>query len=186
MEIIDALEQAWAQSAELIGKLDAAQLAVPTPCAGWDVRALLNHTLGETVMMSAVNRGEPSTHEWPDVVDDAANLPVLWASIGADSVASWRESGLDGTRTYFYGTFPAAASALINLGEVVVHTWDLANATGIEAPMDPDRATLVYSLYSAFPLDGMRNSGQLGPEVPVPADAPITDRLLGLLGRDVR
>jgi hypothetical protein len=41
-------------------------------------------------------------------------------------------------------------------------------------------------LYSAFPLDGMRNSGQLGPEVPTPENAPIADRLLGLLGRNAR
>lgn len=146
MEIIDALEESWALGAKLVGKLDDAHLTLPTPCAGWHVQALLNHTLGE---------------------------------------ASWRESGLRGERTYFYGTFPAGASALINLGEVVVHTWDLADATGIDAPMDPDHAALIYSLYSAFPLDGMRSSGQLGPEVPVPGDAPVTNRLLGLLGRDV-
>ncbi|MFN2560759.1 MAG: TIGR03086 family metal-binding protein [Jatrophihabitans sp.] len=186
MEIIDALEQSWALGANLIGKLDDAHLTRPTPCAGWDVRALLNHTLGEAVMMSAVNRGEPSVHEWADVVDDDANLVQLWTAIGADNVASWRTSGLGGERTYFYGTFPARASALINLGEVVVHTGDLAEATGIDAPMDPDHAALVYSLYSAFPLDGMRSSGQLGPEVPVPEGAPIGTRLLGLLGRDAR
>lgn len=90
MEIIDALEQSWALGAKLIGRLDGAQLTLATPCSGWDVHALLNHTLGESVMMSAVNRGEPSVHEWADVVDDHANLLQLWTSIGEDNVASWR------------------------------------------------------------------------------------------------
>lgn len=106
-----------------------------------------------------------------------------WTGVAASNVASWRESGLEGDRTYFYGTFPAGASAVINLGEVVVHTWDLAMALGRPAPKDPGLATLAYELYSYVPLDGMRAAGHLGPEVPVPADAPVEDRMLGLLGR---
>jgi uncharacterized protein (TIGR03086 family) len=184
VEIIDALEQSWALGGDLISGLDSAQLTAPTRCAGWDVRALLNHTLGEGMMITAVNRGERAVADPADLVDDGANLLRVWTHVGEDNVASWRESGLAGDRTYFYGTFPAAAAALINLGEVVVHSWDLAAAVGIDAPMDPDLAALVYGVYSAFPLDGMRRSGQLGPEVPVPDDGPIADRLLGLLGRD--
>jgi uncharacterized protein (TIGR03086 family) len=186
MEIVDALERSWTAGRELVSSLDTSQLTAATPCAGWNVRNLLNHTLGECVMMTAVNRGEASTPEHADLVGDESNLVRVWTAIGEENVASWRESGLVGDRTYFYGTFPASASALINLGEVVVHRWDIATATGNDATIDADLATLVYSLYSAFPLDGMRSSGQLGPEVPTPEDAPIADRLLGLLGRDVR
>jgi uncharacterized protein (TIGR03086 family) len=98
-------------------------------------------------------------------------------------VASWHERGLDGDRAYFYGTFPARVGLLVNIGEVVVHSWDLARATGQHYDFDPDLALLVHGLYSAFPLDGMRSNGSLGPEIPVPADAPVADRLLGLLGR---
>jgi uncharacterized protein (TIGR03086 family) len=183
MDHIDALDRAWKDGGDLVAGLSAADLGRTTPCAGWDVRDLLGHALGESDMMSRVNRGAKSSSEYPDFVRDGATLVDEWQRIAADNVASWHEGGLDGERTYFYGTFPTGVCLLINIGEVVVHSWDLAQATGERHDVDPELAALVYSLYSAFPLDGMRANGSLGPEVPVPADAPVADRLLGLLGR---
>jgi hypothetical protein len=64
-----------------------------------------------------------------------------------------------------------------------MHTWDLARATGQDDTLDPE--------YSAELLEGMipyeeamRTSGQYGPRVPVPDDAPVQDRMLGFIGRD--
>ncbi|MDT4919817.1 MAG: hypothetical protein QOI15_719 [Pseudonocardiales bacterium] len=183
MDHIDALERAWKLGSDLLAGLRPADLSLATPCEGWDVRDLLVHTLGETDMMSQVNRGAKSSGEYPDFVGDGASLDGAWQRIGADNVASWHEGGLDGNRAYFYGTFPARVCLLVNIGEVVVHSWDLARPTGQRYDIDPDLAQLVYGLYSAFPLDGMRANGSLGPEILVPADAPVADRLLGLLGR---
>jgi uncharacterized protein (TIGR03086 family) len=183
MDQIDALERAWKDGADLVVGLSPAQLAQATPCAGWDVRDLLVHTLGESDMMSRVNRGAKSDSEYPDFVGDGTSLVDEWQRIAADNVASWHEGGLDGDRTYFYGTFPTRVCLLVNIGEIVVHSWDLAQATGERQDIDPDLAALVHGLYSAFPLDGMRANGSLGPEVPVRAEAPVADRLLGLLGR---
>ncbi|WP_281289176.1 hypothetical protein [Leekyejoonella antrihumi] len=33
--------------------------------------------------------------------------------------------------------------------------------------------------YAAIPLDGMRAGGMLAAEVPVPIDAPVSERMLG-------
>lgn len=134
-------------------------------------------------MMTLVNRGEQSSNDLGDLVSDGHDLTKLFMRYGQDNVESWRESGLEGERTYFYGTFPATASAVINLGEVVVHSWDLAKATSQLGTLNPDMAGLIYDLYSFVPLDGMRAAGQLGSAVDVPADAPVADRMLGLLGR---
>lgn len=183
MNHIDALGSAWKLGNDLLAGLRPADLDRATPCAGWDVRELLVHTLGEADMMSQVNRGAQSSSEYPDLVGDGASLDGGWQRVGADNVASWHDGGLAGDRAYFYGTFPARVALLINLGEVVVHSWDLARATGRHYDIDPELAELVYGLYSAFPLDGMRANGSLGPEVPVPAGAPVAHRLLGLLGR---
>jgi uncharacterized protein (TIGR03086 family) len=184
MDPIDALELSWKQGAELVGDLGPEDLTLPTPCAGWDVRALLNHTLGEVVMMTRVNGGQPGgTDDHGDLVGDGLALGALWDELGRANVASWREAGLQGDRAYFYGTFPAAAAAISNLGEVLLHSWDLAQATGRGYVIDPDLAALVYGLYSAVPLDDKRAKGVLGPEVTMPADAPVADRVLALLGR---
>jgi uncharacterized protein (TIGR03086 family) len=183
MDPIDALDQAWTAHAKLIAGLDTQQLTASTDCTEWNVRGLLNHTLGEAQMMTMVNRGEQAGNDHGDLVGDGTDLPEMWARFADDNVSSWRESGLEGERAYFYGTFPASAALLINLGEVLVHGWDLAQATGQDTTLDPDHAALVYDLYGSFPLDGMRAGGTLGPEVVVSGDAPLSDRLLGLLGR---
>lgn len=184
MDSIDALELAWKQGAELVAGLGPDQLSRPTPCTGWDVRRLLNHTLGEVVMMTEVNRGRPGgTDDHGDLVGDGLSLGALWDETGHTNVASWREGGVEGDRAYFYGTFPAGAAVVINVGEVLVHSWDLAQATGREYAIDPELAVLVDGLWRAVPLDEQRAHGVLGPEVSVPDDAPIADRMLGLLGR---
>jgi uncharacterized protein (TIGR03086 family) len=182
MDLIDTLERAWAQGRELMSGLTTADLAAPTPCPDWDLAALINHLLGEAQMMSDVNRGATDTSVHGDLVAPG-DLIHSWECVAKDNVASWRESGLDGTRTYFYGTFPAAASIVINLGEVLLHSWDIAQAARLGFAIDPELAAPVYDLYCSVPLEGMRAGGQLGAEIPVPADAALADRLLGLLGR---
>lgn len=183
MDPIDALERSWEDGARIVSGLTPEDLTTPTACAGWDVKQLLNHTLGECRMMTLVNQGKPSSSDHGDFVGDGAGLRETWARLGRENVDSWRASGLDGERAYFYGTFPASASAVINLGEVLVHTWDLAQGVGVDFEPDPELASLVHGLYAAIPLDGMRAGGMLADEVPVPDDAPVSRRMLGLLGR---
>lgn len=183
MNPIDALERSWNDGASIVARLTAEDLTKPTACAGWNVKELLNHTLGECQMMTLVNQGRTAGNDRGDLVGDGTGLGETWAKLGKENIASWRGSGLDGTRTYFYGTFPAGASAVINLGEVLVHTWDLARGIDADFELDPEQAALVHGLYAAIPLDGMRKGGMLAAEVPVAADAPVAARMLGLLGR---
>jgi len=68
-------------------------------------------------------------------------------------------------------------------GDVFLHSWDLARATGQEPDLDPARCAVM--LAGMEPLDELlRQSGQYGPRVPVPDDAPVPDRLIGFIGRD--
>lgn len=182
MDPIDDLEQAWKQGGDLVGAFGPGALEAATPCAGYDVRAVVNHVLGEALMMTEANRGVAGSNERGDLISQG-DARTVWETIGRDNVDSWREAGLDGDRSYVYGTFSASVGVVINLGEVLVHYWDLAKGTGQSCELDPELWATVYGLYRAMPLDGLRAGGVFGPEVPVPADAPVPDRLLGLLGR---
>jgi uncharacterized protein (TIGR03086 family) len=183
MDYTDALEMSWKHGANLIAEVRPADFSAPTPCTGWDVRALLNHVLGEATMMTEVNRGKTSEPFHADLVGDGTGIVATWESLADRNVTSWRTSGLDGERAYFYATVPATAGLVINLGEVLVHSWDLAQAIGKQFDVDAELAGLVYGLYNAIPLDDMRAHGHLGPQVAVPDSAPIAERMLGLLGR---
>ena len=65
------------------------------------------------------------------------------------------------------------------------HGWDLAVATG--RPYEPDpaaaQACLDHAHEFAAAVPEARDTSY-GPVVPVPDDAPVSDRLLGLTGRN--
>lgn len=114
-----------------------------------------------------------------------ADPPAALAAARDANLASWRAPGaFDGDRIYPFGAFPAPAAALVNLEEVVVHTWDLSKATGQDPAINAAVAELVYGFCRSIPLDDYRAHGAFGPAVPVPAAAPVTDRLVALLGRE--
>ena len=74
------------------------------------------------------------------------------------------------------------AIATFVLGDVLVHTWDLARAGGLDETLDPD---VVHDMLVAMePLDEMlRASGQYGPRVEVAPDADEQTRLIAFTGR---
>jgi uncharacterized protein (TIGR03086 family) len=182
MDGITALDRSYAQAAKLVANLGSDQLSAGTPCAGWDVATLLNHTFGAGWMFTLVNQGQSVGGDAGDVIggDPAGALEKLATA----NLASWRQPGaLEGDRTYPFGTFPAGAGLMINLGEVVLHGWDLAKATGQDSTIDPELAAVVYGFYRELSLDEYRAHGAFGPDIYVPETAPTADRLLGYLGR---
>lgn len=81
------------------------------------------------------------------------------------------------------GTMPGSAAALVNAVEVAAYTWDLAQALGVDTPMDEGTAAHLHEFTLTLPLDDLRAAVELGPEVALPADAPWADRLLAISGR---
>jgi uncharacterized protein (TIGR03086 family) len=68
-------------------------------------------------------------------------------------------------------------------GDVFLHSWDLARATGQDATLDPDRCATM--LAGMEPLDEMlRQSGEYGPRVDVPDGSDVQTRLVAFIGRD--
>ncbi len=68
------------------------------------------------------------------------------------------------------------------MNDVLLHTWDLAHATGQDETLDPDEVAALYE--GMLPLDEMlRQSGQYGPRVEVPDDADVQTKLIAFIGR---
>nr|BFE80330.1 hypothetical protein GCM10020093_029310 [Planobispora longispora] len=109
---------------------------------------------------------------------------------------AWRaESAWTGTTEVGGNELPADVAGAAALDEVIVHGWDLAVATGQPYPgADPALTeTLTEALTTAYRWVGAvaaqnpdGSPGLFGPPVPVPGDAPLLERLLGLTGRDPR
>ena len=67
-------------------------------------------------------------------------------------------------------------------GDVLLHTWDLARATGQDESLDADEVHRMFVGMEPFD-DVLRSSGHYGPRVEVPADADEQTKLIAFTGR---
>jgi uncharacterized protein (TIGR03086 family) len=152
----------------------------PTPCEGWVARDVVRHLV-----------------EWlPAFFFTQWDVePLPGPSVDDDPVAAWK--ALDGTIQAALAD-PTVAGAVVEtqMGpasfeqnidtictpDVLVHTWDLARATGQDETLDAEE---VHRFVEGMePHDqAMRESGHYGPRVPVPDDADEQTRLLAFVGR---
>jgi uncharacterized protein (TIGR03086 family) len=148
---------------------------------------LVNHLLhwGPALEAAARKEDAASPDEHRDLVtDDWA--PRLERRIDR-LVAAWGEpaawTGV--TRLGSPSDLPAAMIGGMVLGEIVVHGWDLARATGQHVRWDDEPLEFLHDEVAKTAEMG-RGMGVYGPAVPVPQTAPPLDRILGLTGRDPR
>jgi uncharacterized protein (TIGR03086 family) len=152
----------------------------PAPVDGWTAREVVRHLV-----------------EWFPAFLSAGGVELARGpSVDDDPVAAWRThaegvqallDGPDPDRPFSHavaGTHPLdGAIDLFYTSDVFMHTWDLARATGQDDQLDPDFCAQL--LEGMTPMeDLLRSSGQYGPAVPVPDDAPVQDRMIGFIGRD--
>ncbi len=182
------IDQAVTTALEVVENIEPDQLDAPTPCAEFDVRRLVNHLLFWGPSLNAAARKQtvpPPAAAESDVDlttgDWAAELGVLLR----DRADAWREpSAWVGTTTLGSPReLPAGMIGAMVLGETVVHTWDLARATGQEPSWDAEVLEFLHADLLQTAQMG-RDMGIYGPEVPVPPDAPLIERILGLTGRE--
>jgi uncharacterized protein (TIGR03086 family) len=67
--------------------------------------------------------------------------------------------------------------------EVLVHTWDLGRATGVDVTLDSHLCQIGLDR-AMTGLRQLKAPDMFGPPIPVPGDAAIQDRLVGAFGRD--
>jgi uncharacterized protein (TIGR03086 family) len=75
----------------------------------------------------------------------------------------------------------AAAADMIGTTDVLIHTWDLARATGLDEHLDPDEVHRF--VIGMEPMDEMIRGEHFGPRVPVADDADEQTRLIAFVGR---
>ncbi|HET6318083.1 MAG TPA: TIGR03086 family metal-binding protein [Chloroflexota bacterium] len=156
-----------------------------TPCSEWDVRALVDHVVRWNLFVpeflagrSIADMADPFTREV--LGDDPAASATRSAQ---QAIAAFNASGaLEALVHHPYGEMPGAQVLYLRLFDNTIHGWDLAHALGIDHPIDPEVAGLLYAV-SDSQREAIRASGAFGPEIAVPPDADVQSRLLGLLGR---
>ena len=181
------LQRACTATDRVVEHVTDEQLALPTPCDGWDVRALLNHLLGTLALGEALLSDSPPAvamgpGELP-AVDLVGDDPHKAYRVGVERLLATADGGaFDRTHATPFGDMPGRILGGFTTLDILVHGWDLAVATGQPATLDDDLAETVLS-FARETITVDTRAPRIAAEVPVPADASATDRLVGYLGR---
>ncbi len=159
----------------------------PTPCAEFDVRALVGHLVGAIHRIGHVGAGghfadAPAVTEG---VVDAELLAAFDARVGATQQVWSEDAVLTRLLTLPWAQLPGWIALSIYVSEISVHTWDLAVATRQEVQWDDEVLHLsLETMQRGLPAEGRDDPFvPFNPVVEVPADAAVIDRLVAWNGR---
>lgn len=174
------------QAEHLAGAVHPDQLFNPTPCAEYDVRALLGHLVAVLRKVAHVGVGKDAD-DIPAVIDGVADESWVNAIKRArsDLEAVWAEDEvLDRTLELPWATLPGRAVLDAYTHELTVHSWDLAHATGRLAQLDHDLGDRALDWFTRFvPPDSRGEQAGFQAVVSVPDDTDVYSRLAAFTGR---
>ncbi|MYT29194.1 MULTISPECIES: TIGR03086 family metal-binding protein [unclassified Streptomyces] len=181
--VLYAYERVAGAVGALVAGLRPADLARPTPCAGWTVRELLGHIVWESLMVASIAEGTPRTDHLADHLGDDPRAAFEESARAA--LAVFRSSGMT-ARTFGPHEAPGALLVQQVVIELLAHGWDLARAldapTGLAPEVAEETLAAARRLYGAAPRTA---GGSFAPERPAPPGATAADRLAAYLGREV-
>ena len=162
------------------------QWSLPTPCQDWDVRALVNHVVGEDRWTEPLMRGatieEVGDRLDGDLLGDDPRVAALDAADGA-TLAVGEELPSGGKVHLSYGDEDMAEYVAQLTADHLIHGWDLAVATGGDTTLDDDLVAAVGTWFAGRE-EMYRAAGVIAARAEADGD-PQSD-LLARFGRDPR
>jgi len=164
------------------------QWAGATPCAEWDVRALVNHVVGELRWIPPLLAGQTIAEVGDRLAGDLLgdNPQRAWAEAADDALAAAGQPGaLARTVHLSYGDSKADEYLSELTADVVIHTWDLASAIRADERLDPELLAFAGAILEPR-VEAWRSAGAFGAAIDVPAGADAQTKFLALVGRSAR
>ena len=152
----------------------------PAPCEGWTTRDIVAHLVEwvPTVIGKSGIAFPPGPTPANDPHGAWIDLAATLQTALDDSEVSAREfdAGPPGRMTV------ENAIGMLVLGDVLIHTWDLARACGLDETLD--QGIVTNMLHGMQPIDDMlRTSGHYGPKITVANDTDDQTKLIAFTGR---
>jgi len=162
-----------------IAEVGADQWSLPTGCTEWTVTQLVEHAVGA---QRFVPRALGATGAIDTEGDDQAEV---WRAVHAAADETFGVPGaMDVVVTLPFGEMPAGQGLGFPIGDLLIHTWDLARAIGADDRLDQDACASVFA--TLHPLDeALRSPGFFGPKLEPAPGADAQDVLLAFVGRQV-
>ena len=154
------------------------QLSSPTPCAEWTVQQLIDHLAGGAeYLLSAASGREPAERSSTTAADyrnGVADVLDALAAPGAMDRTCIAPLGFE---------WPVSQAVAGTFMDVLIHTWDLARATGQDEKLDPELVDACAAMFLPEMPERGRAAGIIGPAIEIGDDASAQDRLLAAMGR---
>jgi uncharacterized protein (TIGR03086 family) len=149
----------------------------PSPCSEWDARGVVEHVIGFHDELLLRPTGTTPTRP----KDDPEARWVL--TVTAIDLAVDIASSTDGRERPTPDEINLDQLLPALTSELLAHTWDLAQAIGVDPHLDPDLCELSLGFMQANE-EQVRSSGLFGAPVSRPSDTDAATRLITFLGRD--
>lgn len=183
--VVRAHQRACGRFGELVRTIGADQWDLPTPCADWTVRDLVNHVVAENLWTTPLLAGRTIADVGSVYDGDVLGGDPVAATDAAiaDARQAVTEPGAPLRTVHLsFGETPAAEYLNQLFADHLLHSWDLAQAIGADDRLDPDLVEACASWFTAVE-DAYRQAGAIGPRPSVASDADAQALLLARFGR---
>lgn len=169
-----AAEAALAVIQPVLRNLTTADREKPTPCAEFTAHELVDHLLGSLVGLAGMAGASLTVPEQGTAEDKVSVL-------AGQAIEAWRDVDMDGSLPFGQGEAPAAFLASILPVELLLHGWDLAQATGQRLVVSDEVVSYVREIGEGAIKGGRGRS--FGDEIAPASDASAIDALAAYAGR---
>lgn len=186
-DMLELFGAAVEQAERVVAEVRPDQFSQATPCAGWDVQALLGHLLSGLRRAERIARGRSvSTVPVVTAADTRRRWPARFGAAATTAQRAWQQHTPRAVAVP-WGAVPAPVALSGLVLEIVAHTHDLAVATGVQALLDDQLAVAALAIAERLVPDDLRaDSDDFARSVPAPPGAAPYARLAAFLGRPVR
>jgi uncharacterized protein (TIGR03086 family) len=185
MNLPELHERALASTRSYVAGVKPGQWHDPTPCAEYDVRTLVNHIVSGNYWVAPLVGGSSIADVGDKYDGDVLGDDPMAAydrSAGEAGPAFKAPGAMEAPVAVSYGPVPGEIYAGHRFIDVLIHGWDLAEATGQDTALDTELVAACREVVEPQ-KELLAGSGMYGTHVDVPANADPQTELLALLGR---
>ena len=187
MDNLQLLDLAAETFADRLAAVGADQWDLPTPCEGWTVQDLVLHVVGGNAMVVVLADGGSADDALAVFTgaEPGDDVEAQFADSAVAQAAAFAAEGVLG-RTFHHpaGDMPGEVVLGFRIGDLTIHAWDLARATGGDEPLPAELVEAVHAtLLPMAPMLGSIGMFGEGPSGNASAEAPLQDQMLDLAGR---
>lgn len=187
MDNLELLDLAAATFADRLSAVGDDQWDLPTPCEGWTVRDLVTHVVGGNGMVVVLADGGSADDCLAvlGVTELGDDVATQFAESAASQAAAFAGEGTLG-RTFHHpaGDMPGEVVLGFRIGDLTIHAWDLARATGGDDALPAELVEAVHATLAPMaPMLGSIGMFGDGPSADASAEASLQDQMLDLAGR---